>query len=367
MASNPLRTKVDMPLENPWFTREAYAMAVFFDKGRDRYIVRVRYNGKHVQRSFVRKPEADKYERDLLVKKDKLFVHGFNEDVTVNRLIDLYESVHLPQLKDQQQQGYTLKFIRSQLGTEKAALINRARIIAYRDTLLNKTYRGKRITKQTVNRHLACLSSVFQVAVERDLLPLNYCRGIKKFPEPKKDPVFLDVPSYKKLYEAATPWLQPIIDVAIGTGMRLGEILDLEWNRIDFNQDSIRIEKHKSEKRGDKTIYLSKMAKDVLLQIKKTSLSDLVFPSRHGKVLSKYGKVRGELRRACKRAGLTGVGFHTFRHTAASWLLMQTKDMALVKEQLGHSSLAVTQRYAHLIKEYRQIGIRGIDEFLKAA
>lgn len=57
---------------------------------------------------------------------------------------------------------------------------------------------------------------------------------------------------------------------------------------------------------------------------------------------------------ACKNAGLRNVTFHTLRHTAASYLVMGGVDLATVKEILGHSTIQMTMRYAHLSPDHRK-------------
>ena len=341
-------------------------MAVFHDKNRSKWLVRVRINGHHVQKSFLRKEEASKYERQLLVKKDKIAVQGYNEDVTMGSLMDLYQSVHCPQLKSSKQQGYMLKVFRSSFSGEKAINFNRPRIIVFRDTLLNRAHGGKPISKPTINRYMACLSGIFQVALERGLVPINPVRGIKKFPEPITKTRFLSATEYEVLYGVASSWLKPILAVLVGTGMRISELINLEWSQIDFRQDSITFKKHKADKTtGEKVINMAALATKALESLKTPECAGLVFNHR-GKKLSNYGFLRGEIRRATKKAGFTDVSFHTMRHTCASWLVMASGgDMALVKKQLGHSSLSVTERYAKLSAEHQRTGIKAIDNYLE--
>lgn len=345
-------------------------MAVTWNKKRKRYLVQVRLNGHHRQRSFILKEDADAYERKLLIKKDKHLIHGANDSLTFNDITDVYEADVLSDdstIDSKPDQLRMLKVVRGIIGIFNANEITRNRIILLRDKLLKRENKGKKISKARVNRYISTVSSVFRHALERDFVTVNPCRGIKKFPEVANKARFLSVEEYSRLLDASSEWLKPIVIVAVGTGMRLGEIIELEWARIDFDKMKIWIEKHKADKTaGQKIVYFPFTVKEALLKLKEKATFNLVFPRKDGG-MTRITKVRSQFERACEKAELTGISFHTLRHTSASWLMMQTKDPALVKEQLGHSSLLVTQRYTHLLEKHRQEGIRGIDDFLKKA
>jgi integrase len=76
-----------------------------------------------------------------------------------------------------------------------------------------------------------------------------------------------------------------------------------------------------------------------------------------------YGDIKNGFRAACRRAKLDGVVFHTLRHTFASRLVMAGTDLVTVKELLGHSSLDMVLRYAHLSPGHMQAAVQRLDSF----
>ena len=95
-----------------------------------------------------------------------------------------------------------------------------------------------------------------------------------------------------------------------------------------------------------KAVPLNKLAIEVLECLPQTD--DLVLPGVNGPRLSV------ETKRLFKRLGIKDASFHSLRHTAASWLVMQGADLYSVGQLLGHKTLKMTKRYAHLSPGYMQ-------------
>ena len=87
---------------------------------------------------------------------------------------------------------------------------------------------------------------------------------------------------------------------------------------------------------------------------------ELVFCDADGRMLTK-GECRHPLWRACKRAGLRQLGWHALRHTFASHLVMRGAPIKAVQELLGHSTIEMTMRYAHLSPDVRKDAVRLLD------
>lgn len=142
----------------------------------------------------------------------------------------------------------------------------------------------------------------------------------------------------RMLLERATnsAWLRTLIVFALHTGMRKGEILELQWKSVDFQRSTITFEHSKNgEKR---TIPMSRTVKDTLTAIKVRDISGRVFPRSDS-------SVRHAFDQAIQKAGINDFHFHDLRHTYATRLVQHGEDIFKVKTLLGHKSMAM--RYSH--------------------
>jgi integrase len=145
-------------------------------------------------------------------------------------------------------------------------------------------------------------------------------------------------------------------------GGRWSEVASLSWDRIDFDANVIRIWGNKTQR--ERFAPLPTMLKDVLLRMHKVRdpAQPLVFPGRP-REKGKLGGVRGGTSRAILKA-INACGLntpqniaqsgkatvHSLRHTFASWLLQKGAGLADVQDALGHTTMQMTRRYAHLSK-----------------
>ena len=127
--------------------------------------------------------------------------------------------------------------------------------------------------------------------------------------------------------------------------MRKGEILGLEWERVDLSTARLTLLQTKNGKpRG---VPIGRAVYDALIALEPDPerRRGRVFPSGNDR---RGSQIRTAFEAALKRAGIVGCRFHDLRHTAASHLVMRGASLQDVKEVLGHSDLRMTLRYAHL-------------------
>lgn len=219
-----------------------------------------------------------------------------------------------------------------------------------------KTQRVKHRAPATVNRELACLKHLFTKAIEWDKATVNPARQVKLFRERNTRLRYLDVDEEKALLDECAVYLRPIVVLALYTGMRLGEILNLGWSQVDLDNNLVLLENTKSGKRRE--IPLNATAKSALKRVPRHIRSPHVFCNGSGKPRR---SIRTAFSNACARAKVEDVVFHTLRHTFASRLVMAGVDLVTVKELLGHSTLAMVLRYAHLSPEHRRNAVARLD------
>ncbi|MBZ5634898.1 MAG: site-specific integrase [Acidobacteriia bacterium] len=199
-------------------------------------------------------------------------------------------------------------------------------------------------SKARVNRYTAILKCFFNRFVDWGKLKSNPCRGIRLYPETARTH-WLEKGQLDALLDSCSDRLRPIIQIAVLTGLRRGDILRLTWDRIDFNQHVIQIVQSKT---GTPLVLpMSEVLEDVLRRIPQFSDSPYVF-HEDGERLRRFGWARTDFQKAIKAAGLGGTRMHDLRHTAATQLRRLGCDLPVIQQLLGHRTIRTTLRYAHV-------------------
>ncbi len=207
------------------------------------------------------------------------------------------------------------------------------------------------LSKTTVNHYLKILRRMFNIGIDWGYADANPVKHVKLYSE--KDSLkerILTEEEEVRLFEAASERLRPILAVALNTGMRRGEILNLTWNRVDLERRLIRVVKTKSGK--DRSIPVNDDLFKVLCDLKGKRKSEYLFPNpRTGRP---FKAVRKSFANAIQEAEIKGLRFHDLRHTFASRLVGIGVDIVRVKELLGHSSVRITERYTQSSQEEKR-------------
>lgn len=204
----------------------------------------------------------------------------------------------------------------------------------------------------TINRAVATLKHMLTKAVEWEKVDEDKVKKVRKVKLLKENNTrtrFISKEECRALIAECAPYLKPIVQTALYTGMRKQEILGLTWDRVDFNHGYIELDKTKN---GDKRhIPISLPLRTVLEELAGTNLDGHkhVFHDREG---NRYQDVKRGFPGACKRAGITDFTFHDLRHTFASHLVMAGIDLTTISKLLGHKDLTMTLRYAHLAPDH---------------
>jgi len=143
----------------------------------------------------------------------------------------------------------------------------------------------------------------------------------------------------------------PIFFTFLNTGMRRGELVNLEWSDIDFENSVIKIQKKSFwlPKTGEREIPMNPELRLLLERVPKKS--NFVFPSPMGKKF-KEDKIRQKLIKIAKAAGIPNLTeVHALRHTVASRLIAKGTDLPTVQKLMGHSSIETTMIYSHQTTE----------------
>ena len=215
--------------------------------------------------------------------------------------------------------------------------------ITARDLEHYKNRRKDKVTPATVNRELSCIKHMFNKAVEWGYLSDNQLRSVMKFKEPPGRMRYLQNDEITKLLNCCAGHLRPIVIMALNTGMRKGEILNLTWGDIHLNNRMITVRNTKNNE--SRIMPINDAAHKTLISLGQQLDGQYVFSHPNGKP---YRDIKDGFKAAVNRAGLSDVRFHDLRHTFASHLVMNGIPILEVQKLLGHKTLSMTMRYSHL-------------------
>src|SRR6266700_3872583 len=257
-----------------------------------------------------------------------------------------------------EREGALLKSIRTErnrvlawareFGNRPLGQITRTEIEAWRRERMSKC------RPATINRDLSRLRHMLNLAVEWELLEESPMQGMKFLRENNARTRYLSLEECKRLIASCiAPHIRALVTVALHSGMRLCEILNLCWYDLDFASGFILVRDSKNS--DSRHVPVDATLAALFRAYPHRPSTDLVCSSSSG---GHIVDVRTGFQNACKRAGLTDLHFHDLRHTFASQWVMAGGDLYLLKDVLGHKSITMTQRYSHLSPTYK---IKAID------
>ena len=178
-------------------------------------------------------------------------------------------------------------------------------------------------------------------------------------PKPPPNSRHLTRAEYARLLGAATtPHVRLVIVLALATAGRMGAILDLTWDRVDFEAGTIRLADGPQTRKGRATVPMTDTARRELLAAHAARTSDHVIEYGGERV----NKVRKAFDRAAVSAGLPWVTPHALRHTAAVWMAEAGVPMAEIAQVLGHTSEKITFRvYARFSPTYLRRAVNALE------
>jgi integrase len=264
-------------------------------------------------------------------------------------------------------------------GSQRLTDITPDQVQAY----MAKSLREKPNAPATINKTLVLLKQILKHAKQWGYLRENPAEDIKHARVESVEMDYLNPDEVRLLLKHADEPYRTLFLTAVLTGMRMGELLALQWGDMDWNANRIHVRrsvfwylKREAEelgqdgadlwrftspksKRSKRAIIMSPGLKEALelhrLQCP-ASPHDLVFCTPRGTTLQYRNLIRREFEPALTRAGLRKIRFHDLRHTYTSLLIAQGAHAKFIQSQLGHASIQTTlDRYGHLLPE-AQVG-----------
>ena len=296
------------------------------------------------------------------LKEAKKFLTSFSIPHKVNNVVfELNNSIKLEDFRDEYinyliqsvSKSYiersikpAFKFLIEHVGNELLSYITVRKL----DNFINTRFK---VSKSSAGLYYRTLKAAFSKAVVWNYLQENPFKKIKAPKQVKSLPIFITKDELNKILDCTkSELLKDIFTTAFYTGMRLGELLNMNWSWIDLAQNLIVIknsETFTTKSKEERVIPVHKTLKEIL--IKRHKLNDksgIVFYNIDGMKLNE-NFVSKQFKKAVRCAGLNDeIHFHSLRHSFASNLVQSGSSLYIVKELLGHQDFKTTQIYSHL-------------------
>jgi integrase len=335
------------------------------DAGTVSYRVKVRLKGHPAQSAtFERLTDAKRWAQstESAIREGRHFSNSAAKRTSLQDAIDRFKREKLPAMNGQEDTKRYLAFWAAELGAYSLADLTPARITEAMHKLATEPSPRKRAdgkprmrSAATRGQYRQALSGLLAVCQkEWELIEASPMGRVAKPKLPTGRVRYLSDEERERLLAecraSSNPDLYAAVLMALATGGRKSETMGATWSQIDLGRRVLILEKTKNHER--RALPLSAPAIAVLEERRKVRRidTDLVFPSAANP--KQFVDLRAPWEQALERAGIKNFHWHDLRHTFASYLAMSGASLAEIAELLGHKTLAMVKRYAHLSHDH---------------
>ncbi|MBA3494957.1 MAG: site-specific integrase [Gammaproteobacteria bacterium] len=323
-------------------------------------------NGKRVRRST---GTSNRKEADALEAKWKLQafrVRQWDEEPShsFDELLLGYLKNTQSEKRSAERDRYIARHLRSFFEERELESFNAFDVRAYIESR-----KATGTSPSTINRELAMLSSVITYA--RREWEWNIPNPVigRKLRQPEGRVRWISREEAAVLITAAesepkAPHLADFIRLALHTGCRKQELLGLEWTRTDLQRRLLFLEAEHTKTARRRTVPINAVAREVIanrlqFRVQNCPSSPWVFAHKNG---ARIKDVKRGFATACRRAEIADFRIHDLRHTCAAWLVSAGVPLTEVRDLLGHTTVIVTEKYAHLAPENVRAAVARLED-----
>jgi integrase len=325
-----------------------YYQLVYFVAGKRTKVSTKTANKKEAERflkSFVPKPKITKVDSEKTTEK--------NSAIKLSSFIEEY--------KTYVSNTYSEKYLKKAIKPSFVALqknIPDVQLEMISTRIIDQFISTASITsKHSASLYYRTLKAAFNKALVWNYIEANPFNKIKSPKVPQSFPIFISESELIEiLNNTEMQLMKNIFTIAFYTGMRLGELLNMKWNWIDFTQNIITIKnsaEFNSKNKRERIIPIHQKVKIVLQTLYQLGKDqDNFIFSRNDRLKLNEDFVSKQFKKAVRAAKLNDkIHFHSLRHSFASALVQRGISLYAVKELLGHGNIKTTQVYSHLQKD----------------
>lgn len=344
-------------------------MSIQFRKDTKKWKVEIWFKSRRCgSKSFSKKALAEKWEREQinLLEQSHLIARPFT-DFTYEEIFELWfknaaSRKRLTSLvKDQQMHRQYVSPIIGHLRVSEVSPQHFEEIVS---AMLIKG-----LTKSSVNKVIQHFKGVFNHSFNNETIGRNPARSFKQMRLDSKEMDYFSQEEMDQLlsytdkkYVGEERWIHALYLTLFLTGARLGEVLGLEWNRIQFNKDCILLGQiwcpleskiiFTTKGKKDRLIPLNSHLKREISAMRNNSKGSFLFSDHGSRPVDPSNFRKRNWERDLLASGVRDLRIHDARHTYASLFMMNGGNLYELKEVLGHSSVKTTERYAHLSSQH---------------
>ncbi len=337
-------------------------------KRRSNYFIDYYVNGKRVRKHIgTSKKVAELALADLRLKLEKREIGIENKDYVFDQLITEFRTYCKTNLAPSTANRYNAildNFLRYR-SKVCPHLIKLSQFTSKIFEDFKEFRKEEKAENRTVNAEMIVIRMMFRLAVSWGYCARNPTDGVSKLRVPSTIcPKFLTEEQCRQLIDASDDFLRPIFFTFLNTGLRKGELENLEWVDIDFERRKlmIRVKDDWTPKTNEREIPINEGLLKVLQDQKaKFNGSRYVFPDEDGGIIYK-NRLLKRFKTLAKNLKFGEVDtVHALRHTFASHLVMKGVDLATVKQLMGHSDIDTTMIYSHLTNKHVEDAVQKLD------
>jgi len=329
-------------------------------------------DGRQGSRTFLTKKVADEFDQRMkLARRDGLT----SVLLPSKKLFRQYALEYLANSKVEaaprttaRRAGIVNKYLLPAFGTYPVTRIDRQFIQQQMNT-----WASSGLSVFSVRTHRQVLREIMSLAVKDRVLVSNPVVDVKSPKLPKPEPKVMSPEQFQLLLTEIPHEFQAMLIVAVGTGMRISELIGLNLCNLDIDKGMLSIKRAKT-KAGIRTIELGETMTNVLKRYLadtahfRSDIDGPLFLSERGKRIHDSNFRRRVFNPALKTAGLTKFRFHSLRATSSTWLFQESVPIPVVTSRSGHESVKTTMdHYVIATKLGQQMAVKAIEGFFEAA
>ena len=226
-----------------------------------------------------------------------------------------------------------------------------------------KVMRREEVKGPSVNRELSLLKTMMRRAHKSGKIDTDPAEGVRKFEESAPRARFLDDEEMVRFVDLAAPGVKPLFELALVTGMRLGELKKMRWSDLDFKSRTILIPVENAKSKKSRTIPMDAAVYGILNGLERRAETVFFNPM----TLRPLASVQRAFAAVCRKgrfnkAGQEPLTFHGLRHSAISGWLRHGVDIVTAAKLAGHSDIRITAGYCHSSAETGRQAVAKIGE-----